>query len=200
MRQTSPEQANNAHALRAEPEAKRGPGQLNPDFFYTITIGDRLLAQIVANGDTDVRVEGSTVGTLPRNTESWYVSVEALAGLADADSVTITAEALHDSVKIHPTCNEKFSSPVRADWIQNLPLPTDGTTHVFSGSPAFPERVTAYVVLNVPTSGAPSLAQMQWHLSDPPPDTSFKPAAPSAPARYSRSKLPPRGCFGAASR
>jgi Caspase domain len=187
-----------------EPDALSSGMQLTPDFFYTINVNyrdwsDRVLAQIVATGNTDVSVNGTLLG---HSTEYWYVDPAVLATLENAKdiaAITITATKILSSYSIDKTFSQTFTSLEKPTWTPGLPLPDGGSSQIFSGTPATPSNVKAYIVLNIATSGNPSLMHVQWYLPAPSSNEVFNPGDSSGIRYIQTPTTPPPAYSGAAS-
>jgi len=203
MTQTPLKQDNNAHAQLAPHIAM----QLDPDYFYTIWLGDMLLAQIVATGPTDAVVV-SLNGRLSRlsnlSTEYWYVSSRALEALKPDAKITITAtpfqgisastlriqaNTISNPLVLSAEISHSFNSDEAPCWVQDLAPPplTSGTTYRFFGPPEGTSGNVIYILLNVtpdPDGGPFRLSGVQWCLTGrellpPRPTGEIQPGSPA---------------------
>lgn len=144
--------------------------QLTPDYLYTISDSSNVLAQIVATGSAEVRVVGSTSQPTAKNTEYWYVSAAALAGIASNSSATlsIVTTPLVDEVNLDSGVAYAFNSAEATTWTSEIATPSTGINRIYSGNPALPEAATAaYILLNLTlvSVGQYSLTGVQWYLT-----------------------------------
>jgi hypothetical protein len=144
--------------------------QLDPDYFYSITNGSTVVAQIVATATAAVHIKGTDDYLTRENTEYWYVNAEALAALAGAGDVTLSIQTtvLGTEVTLDASVAYAFNSNEAATWTTSLAAPSTGTNRIVSGAPDAPASTTAYLLINVThasPSGPYSVTAVQWYLT-----------------------------------